>query len=72
MNSEFREYVVHYTNASTILREDFRDTEDLDGLFSGWDAEEKKYDPETWFYQGSPSSRRRRRPGTLGSRRRPR
>src|SRR4051812_48150636 len=39
----FREYVVHYTNAATILREDFKDTEDLDGLFSGWDAENKKY-----------------------------
>ena len=32
----FREYVVHYTNASTLLREDFRDTEDLGGVFSGW------------------------------------
>src|SRR5687767_11003098 len=32
---EFREYVVHYTNASAIVREDFRDTEDLDGFFSG-------------------------------------
>ena len=32
---EFREYVVAYTNASTLLRDDFRDTEDLDGLFSG-------------------------------------
>src|SRR5215472_1327872 len=52
---EFREYVVNYTNAPTILREDFRDTEDLDGLFSGWDAEKKKYDPETWLYQGTPS-----------------
>src|SRR5262249_1475866 len=41
---EFREYVVNYTNAATLLREDFRDTEDLDGLFSGWDAENKKYD----------------------------
>src|SRR4030088_3543771 len=30
----FHEYVDAYTNASTILREDFRDTEDLDGLFS--------------------------------------
>src|SRR5437764_839133 len=50
----FREYVVHYTNASTILREDFKDTEDLGGLFSGWDAEKKKYDPETWLYEGSP------------------
>jgi formate dehydrogenase major subunit len=52
---EFREYVVNYTNASTILRDDFRDTEDLDGLFSGWDAEKKKYDPETWLYKGAPS-----------------
>src|SRR5256885_13046882 len=51
----FREYVVHYTNASTILREDFRDTEDLGGLFSGWDAEQKAYSPETWLYEGSPS-----------------
>lgn len=54
-NKAFREYVVHYTNASTILREDFRDTEDLDGLFSGWDAEKQKYDPESWLYQGTPS-----------------
>jgi formate dehydrogenase major subunit len=54
-NREFREYVVHYTNASTVLREDFRDTEDLDGLFSGWDAEKNKYSPESWLYQGAPS-----------------
>ncbi len=51
---EFRDYVVNYTNASTILREDFRDTEDLDGFFSGWDAEKSKYDPETWLYRGAP------------------
>jgi formate dehydrogenase major subunit len=50
----FREYVVHYTNASTLLREDFRDTEDLGGVFSGWDQEEKQYDPRTWLYEGSP------------------
>ena len=29
----FRDYVVNYTNAPTILTEDFADTEDLDGLF---------------------------------------
>jgi formate dehydrogenase major subunit len=52
---EFRDYVVHYTNAATILREDFRDTEDLDGLFSGWNEEKKKYDPESWLYQGAPA-----------------
>ena len=31
----FREYVTHYTNAATLVREDFRDTEDLEGVFSG-------------------------------------
>ena len=51
---EFREYVVNYTNAPTILRDDFRDTEDLDGLFSGWDADKRKYSPETWLYGGAP------------------
>jgi len=54
---EFREYVAAYTNASAILREDFRDTEDLDGLFSGWDAEKKAYDPESWFYEGGASNK---------------
>jgi formate dehydrogenase major subunit len=54
-HKEFREYVVHYTNAPTILREDFRDTEELDGLFSGWDGEKKKYEPESWLYEGAPS-----------------
>ena len=56
-NREFRDYVVHYTNASTLLRDDFNDTEDLDGLFSGWNAEEKKYSPESWLYRGAPAKR---------------
>jgi len=51
----FREYVVHYTNAPIILREDFRDTEDLGGVFSGWDKEKQAYSPETWLYEGVPS-----------------
>lgn len=51
---DFREYVVNYTNASIILREDFRDTEDLDGVFSGWNAEKGSYDTDSWAYQGSP------------------
>src|SRR5437868_3599252 len=50
----FREYVVHYTNAPVILRDDFRDTEDLGGLFSGWDEKQRKYSPETWLYKGAP------------------
>jgi formate dehydrogenase major subunit len=48
----FREYVIPYTNAATILREDFQDTEDLGGLFSGWDPEKKQYDSRTWLYEG--------------------
>jgi len=55
----FRDYVAHYTNAATILREDFRDTEDLGGLFSGWDAQKKKYDPETWQYSDDDAPRDR-------------
>ncbi|SDX90734.1 formate dehydrogenase major subunit [Modestobacter sp. DSM 44400] len=50
---EFREYVVAYTNAATLVGEDFRDTEDLDGLFSGYDADKHIYDPSSWQYEGS-------------------
>ncbi len=49
----FREYVVAYTNAPVILRADFEDTEDLDGVFSGFDADSRSYDTETWQYDGS-------------------
>jgi len=52
----FEEYVRHYTNAAVILREDFRDTEDLDGVFSGWNADEHRYDPETWRYEADEES----------------
>src|SRR4051812_48531108 len=50
--SYFKEYVLHYTNAATILNERFEDTEDLGGYFSGWDPELGSYDPVTWSYQG--------------------
>jgi formate dehydrogenase major subunit len=49
----FRDYVVNYTNAPVILSEDFRDTEDLDGLFSGWDADEGRYTTASWQYEGA-------------------
>jgi formate dehydrogenase major subunit len=48
---DFREYVLAYTNAGAILREDFRDTEDLEGLFSGYDPEGRHYDNSTWAYE---------------------
>jgi formate dehydrogenase major subunit len=37
----FKEYVVRYTNAAVIVRDDFVDAEDLGGIFSG---------AETWLY----------------------
>jgi formate dehydrogenase major subunit len=49
----FREYVVHYTNAPAIVSDDFADTEDLDGFFSGWDADQHKYDTRSWSYADS-------------------
>jgi len=49
-NLVFRDYVVPYTNAATIVSTDFRDTEDLDGLFSGWNAETRSYSNESWAY----------------------
>src|SRR5213592_3519915 len=52
-NLFFRDYVVHFTNASCILREDFRDTEEgATGFFSGWSGEQCGYDRKTWGYQG--------------------
>jgi formate dehydrogenase major subunit len=48
----FRDYVVNYTNAAAIVSKDFRDTEDLHGLFSGWNEEEGHYDPGSWQYEG--------------------
>jgi formate dehydrogenase major subunit len=48
----FDEYVKTYTNAAVIIDDDFVDTEDADGLFSGWDPKAKKYSNETWQYKG--------------------
>jgi formate dehydrogenase major subunit len=49
----FEEYVREYTNAPAIVNEDFRDTEDLDGLFSGWNEHKRAYDTESWAYEGT-------------------
>jgi formate dehydrogenase major subunit len=47
----FEEYVVAYTNAASLVGEDFRDTEDLDGLFSGFDPDKRHYDQDSWQYE---------------------
>ncbi|MFN2451869.1 MAG: formate dehydrogenase, partial [Candidatus Dormibacteria bacterium] len=48
----FHEYVVKYTNAPTLVREEFRDVDELDGLFSGYDPETGTYDHTSWAYEG--------------------
>ena len=52
----FKEYVVSYTNAATLVSEDFVGPDDLDGLFSGWDDDKRAYDPTSWQYAGQPES----------------
>jgi formate dehydrogenase major subunit len=54
----FREYVVHYTNASCILSDEYRDPEDSgDGYFSGWNPEKRAYEGNSWLYKGGDLSR---------------
>jgi formate dehydrogenase major subunit len=47
----FDEYVKHYTNARVIVGDAFADTEDADGLFSGWNPDQSCYDVRTWQYK---------------------
>ena len=50
-NRYFKEYVDAYTNAAAIISDDFQDTEDLDGLFSGWEPGDAQYSSKSWAYQ---------------------
>jgi formate dehydrogenase major subunit len=57
-NRYFHEYVTTYTNAATIIGNEFQDTEDLDGVFSGLMAYTgdpingfiAQYENRTWQY----------------------
>ncbi len=48
----FREYALHYTNLATIIDERFRGADELDGVFSGWDEEGRRYVYDSWQYEG--------------------
>src|SRR5947208_735989 len=63
----FKEFAVNYTNAATIINDDFKDTEDLDGVFSGmvkftepafwpYNGLEGRYDNATWAYKRGPKA----------------
>ena len=47
----FKEYVVNYTNASFLVNLDYKGPAELDGLFSGYNAEKRNYDKSTWSFQ---------------------
>src|SRR5690348_787061 len=57
----FKDYVVNYTNASTIIEDSYQDTEDLDGLFSGLspftgdpiNGSLAQYNNKSWQYKGT-------------------
>jgi len=48
----FKEYVLAYTNATTLVEDGYRDSEELEGLFSGYDESLRTYDPAAghWGY----------------------
>jgi formate dehydrogenase major subunit len=50
-NLYFKDYVVHYTNASFLIDPAFKTATDLDGLFTGYDPQKRAYDRATWKYQ---------------------
>jgi len=64
---DFKEYVRAYTNAAAIIHEDFQDTEELDGVFSGWRPDDSRYDIKSWAYASTAGEtagfQRRRRGG---------
>jgi len=45
-----KEYLVNYTNAAFIVKNDFKLPADTDGVFSGFDAGKQSYDRSTWNY----------------------
>src|SRR5262245_32405744 len=53
----FHDFLVHYTNAATLISSDFKDTEELDGVFSGLDPATRKYDPKVWRYDTEPADK---------------
>ncbi|GAB3847690.1 molybdopterin-dependent oxidoreductase [Nesterenkonia populi] len=59
----FEEYVRHYTNAATIVSEDYQGAEDLAGLFSGYSQEKGTYDETSWSYQTSGRDEKVEQPG---------
>jgi formate dehydrogenase major subunit len=66
----FKDYVLAYTNASTIVNEAYVDAEvDQTGIFSGYDPETRSYPPESanWQYAGEPGPPPTQTPPHIGA-----
>src|SRR5256885_7808737 len=50
----FRDYVLAYTNASSIISDQYVDAEDYGGAFSGYDPKSGSYDNASWASAGPP------------------
>ena len=48
----FKDYALNYTNIATIIEDGFKDTSELDGMFSGWDEDSHEYKVTDWQYKG--------------------
>src|SRR6202171_1754813 len=51
-----KDYLLNYTNASFIVKPDFKLPGDTDGVFSGFNAAAQTYDKSTWNYAGTGSA----------------
>jgi formate dehydrogenase major subunit len=54
----FKEYVLHYTNAATVIADGYVDAEqDASGIFSGYEPENRAYNMHNsnWHYANEPS-----------------
>src|SRR2546423_8858591 len=60
----FEEYVLNFTNAPTLINAGFKDTEDNEGFFSGFNAQTRAYDRATWQYQTGTAPERQPEPQT--------
>ena len=47
------EYLVNFTNAAFVVKNDFKMPGDTDGVFSGFDAAKMSYDRSSWNYSGT-------------------
>jgi formate dehydrogenase major subunit len=47
----FKDYVLNYTNISTIIEDEYQGASELDGMFSGWEADKYDYAGDSWQYR---------------------